>query len=142
MNENSAYLFDVETPKEWIFTGEPTWISGWFLSKIGAVFSDIRAVIDDVPYLGLFGMPREHVELQHRGYAGLPHAGFILQIAPPRGARLLRLELLDAGNRWVEIWRTPIEVRRGPRPGATLDAALVAPILEQLLQAQRADPTA
>ena len=140
MNENSAYLFDVETPKEWIFTGEPTWISGWFLTKVGAVFSDIRAVIDDVPYLGLLGMPREHVELKHRGYAGLPHAGFILQIAPPRGARLLRLELLDAGHRWVEIWRTPIEVRRGPRPGATLDAELVAPILEQLLQAQRADP--
>ena len=142
MNENSAYLFDVETPKEWIFTGEPTWISGWFLTKVGAVFSDIRAVIDDVPYLGLFGMPREHVELKHRGYAGLPHAGFILQITPPLGARMLRLELLDAGNQWVEIWRTPIKVRHGPRPGAALDGDLVAPILEQILQAQRADPGA
>jgi len=35
----------------------PTWISGWFLSKTGAVFSDIRAVIDGVPYLGVLGMP-------------------------------------------------------------------------------------
>jgi glycosyltransferase involved in cell wall biosynthesis len=140
MNENSAYFFDVEEPKTWVFEGQPTWVSGWFLSKTGAVFSDIRGVIDGVPYLGILGLPREHIERQHRGYFGLPHAGFILQLTPPLGAKLLRLELLDAGNHWVEIWRTPIEVRQGPPPGATLDSELIPLILEKLLQAQRAHP--
>ena len=74
MNENSAYLFEVEEPHQWIFDGRPTWISGWFLSKTGAVFSDIRAVIDGVPYLGVLGMPRESIEQRHRGHCQLPRA--------------------------------------------------------------------
>ena len=140
MNENDAYLFDIEEPSQWTFDGEPVWISGWFVSKTGAVFSDIRAVIDGVSYLGIFGQPRENIELQHRGYFGLPHAGFALRVRPPRGARLLRLELLDAGQHWVEIWRTKIKVRHGPRPGARLNAAIVPDQLAKLLQARRTDP--
>ena len=142
MNENAAYIFDVEEPQQWAFTGEPVWISGWFVSKVGAVFSDIRAVIDGVPHLGIFGLPREHVELQRRGYFGLPHAGFSLQVRPQRGARLLRLELLDAGGRWVEIWRTKITVTTGPQPGARLNTDIVSDQLGKLLQARRSAPTA
>ncbi len=142
MNENNAYVFDVEEPKSWDFDGKPVWISGWFLSKTGAVFSDIRAVIDDTPYLGILGMPRENVEQERRGHAGLPHAGFILQLRPPAGARLLRLELLDAGHRWVEIWRSAIRVRHGPRRRPRLDARLIPLCLQRLLQARRADPDA
>jgi glycosyltransferase involved in cell wall biosynthesis len=142
MNENNAYQFDVEEPTSWDFDGKPVWISGWFLSKTGAVFSDIRAVIDGVPHLGILGMPREHVEKRHRGYCGLPHAGFILQVTPSRSARDLRLELLDAGNHWVEIWRTAIRVRHGPRRGARLNHELIPLLLGRLLQARRADPKA
>lgn len=140
MNENDAYLFDVEEPRDWIFEGAPTWISGWFLSKTGAVFSDIRAVIDDIPYLGLLGLPHEHAERTHRGYVGLPHAGFVLQVKPPPGAKWLRLELLDAGNRWVEIFRVPIKVKSGPRRGTRLRTDLLAVQLERLLQEMRARP--
>ncbi|MEO6875654.1 MAG: glycosyltransferase [Opitutaceae bacterium] len=142
MNENDAYLFDIEEPKAWAFTGEPVWISGWFLSKIGVVFSDVRAVIDGVPHLGIFGLPREAIERQHRGYFGLPHAGFSLQVRPARGARRLKLELLDSGGRWVEIWQTRIQVERGPAPGAHLRTAIVPDQLRKLLQARRATPAA
>ena len=142
MNENASYIFDVEEPRAWVFTGEPVWISGWFLSKTGAVFSDIRAIIDGVPHLGIFGLPREAIERAHRGYAGLPHAGFSLLVRPPLGAKLIRLELLDAGRHWVEIWRTPIEVRQGPKAGAWLNAGVVPDQLRKLLQACRADPAA
>lgn len=142
MNENASYIFDVEEPREWVFSGEPVWISGWFLSKTGAVFSDIRAVIDDLPHLGIFGLPREAIETGHRGDFGLPHAGFSLLVRPPLGARLIRLELLDAGRHWVEIWRTTITVNQGPAPGARLNAGIVPDQLRKLLQACRADPTA
>ncbi len=140
MNENDAYIFDVEEPRQWVFNGDPVWISGWFVSKTGAVFSDIRAVVDGIPYLGLLGMPHEHAERTHRGYFGLPHAGFILQVKPPPGAKLLRLELLDAGNHWVEIFRTKITVTAGPRRGTKLRTGLVAIQLERLLQEMRARP--
>ncbi len=142
VNENDAYIFDIEEPKAWDFGGEPVWISGWFLSKIGVVFSDVRAVIDGVPHLGIFGLPREAIERQHRGYFGLPHAGFSLRVRPPRGARRLRIELLDSGGRWVEIWSTRIKVSAGPTPGARLVTAIVPDQLRKLLQARRADPAA
>lgn len=142
MNENSAYIFDVEEPKEWVFRNEPVWISGWFLSKVGAVFSDIRAVIDGVPHLGILGLPHEHVERRHRGYCGLPHAGFLLRVNPPKSAKEIRIELLDAGHRWVEIWRTPIKVVRGQNTIGRFDLGVLPDQLRRLLQARRADPQA
>ncbi len=140
MHENDAYIFDVETPRDWVFTGQPVWVSGWFISKTGAVFSDVRAVIDGIAYLGILGMPRPDVEERHRGRVGLPHAGFLLQLTPPRGARELRLELCDAGHRWVEIWRTRLKVRGGPRGRGRYPAALIPDHVRRLLQARRADP--
>ncbi len=142
MNENDSYLFDVELPTAWVFSGEPTWISGWFLSKTGAIFSDIRAVIVGVPHLGILGLPRPEIEKLHRGATGLPHAGFSLLVRPPLGATDLRLELLDAGGRWVEIWRTPINVKSGPKPGGLLNPGTVPDQLRKLLQARRADAAA
>ena len=142
MNENDSYIFDVELPTKWVFEGEPTWISGWFLSKTEAYFSDLRAVTGGVSHLGIFGIPRPDVEERHRGRAGLPHAGFVLQVRPPKGATDLKLELLDSGGRWVEIWRTPIKVKAGPALGGQLNAAIVPDQLRKLLQARRADPTA
>jgi len=142
VNENDAYIFDVEEPRQWTFAGEPVWISGWFVSKVGAIFSDVRAVIDGVPHLGILGMPRPEVEQRHRPATRLPHAGFLLRVTPPRGARELRLELLDAGYRWVEIWRTGIKVQAGPSTPGAYQSALLPDHLHRLLQARRADPAA
>ncbi len=142
MNENDAYIFDVEEPRAWAFGGEPVWIAGWFLSKTGAVFSDIRAVIDGLPHLGILGLPRPEIEQRHRGTPGRPPAGFLLRVAPPAGARELRLELRDAGHRWVEIWRTPITVTRGPATPPRYQPALLPDHVHRLLQARRAQPAA
>lgn len=140
MNENDSYIFDVELPTKWVFSGEPTWISGWFVSKTEAYFSDIRAVSGGATHLGILGIPRPDVEERHRGRVGLPHAGFVLQVRPPAGAKELRLELLDHGGHWVEIWRTGIKVRQGPRYGGRLNSGIVPDQLRKLLQARRADP--
>ena len=90
MNENDSYIFDVELPTKWVFEGEPTWISGWFLSKTEAYFTDLRAVSGGVAYLGIFGIPRPEHEERHRGRVGLPHAGFVLQVRPPGRAGCVR----------------------------------------------------
>ncbi len=142
MNENDSYIFDVELPETWVFDGKPTWISGWFLSKTDAVFTDVRAVIAGVPYLGLWGLPREQIERKYRGEFRLPHAGFALQLRPPLGKHLLHLELRDAGGRWVEIWRQPIRVTRGPGRRPALKAGIVPDLLRRLLQEYRARPGA
>ena len=62
MNENHAYIFDVETPTQWTFNGEKTWVAGWCLSKTGAVFRDMRLLIDDRIFTGIFGVPRPEIE--------------------------------------------------------------------------------
>lgn len=142
MNENDSYIFDIELPTEWRFNGDPTWITGWFIAKTDAWFSDIRAVTGGRVFLGLLGLPRPEKEEQYRGRTGLPHAGFVLQVKPPGGATDLRIELLDSGGHWVEIWRRKIKVRRGPRQGGKLIPGIVPDQLRKLLQAHRAEPTA
>jgi glycosyltransferase involved in cell wall biosynthesis/GT2 family glycosyltransferase len=143
MNENDAYLFDVELPTSWTFPAGKTWIAGWFISKTGAQFRDLRLRIDDRIFAGIFGQPRPDIELRHRGYAGLPHAGFCFQVEPHRGAKLLRLEILDHGNNWSELWRQPIKVPRGiRRRQPVLDPLQIADVIGTLLKARRADPAA
>ena len=61
---------------------------------------------------------------------------------PPKGAKRLRIELLDSGGRWVEIWSTRIKVTSGPAAGAQLRPEIVPDQLRKLLQARRADPAA
>ncbi|HYC70225.1 MAG TPA: glycosyltransferase [Opitutaceae bacterium] len=141
MNENAAYALDVETPTQWTFAGGKTWVAGWFISKTGAVFRDMRLWIDDRPHAGLFGLPRPEIETKYRGAPGLPHAGFSFLIEPHPGARLLRLELLDHGNTWVEIWRRPIKVKGGTGPRhPRLDAKLLPGLIEDLLKEIRRRP--
>ncbi|MDI1250144.1 MAG: glycosyltransferase [Lacunisphaera sp.] len=140
MNENDAYIFDVEAPREWVFAGEPVWISGWFVAKTGAVFSDVRAVIAGIPYLGILGLPRPEIEQRHQAGSRLPRAGFLLRVNPPAGARDLRIELLDAGHHWVEIWRTPIQVKQGAPAAVRYNLGLLPDHLHRLLQARRAEP--
>jgi len=142
VNENDSYIFDVEQPTSWVFSGQPTWIAGWFMPKTGAIFSDIRAVTGGAVHLGIMGIPRPEIEEKFRGRVGLPHAGFVLQVCPPAGATDVRLELLDAGGRWVEFWRTPIQAQRGPAAGAHVNLAIIPDQLRKLLQARRADPAA
>lgn len=141
MNENAAYILDVETPTQWTFPGGKTWLAGWFISKTGAVFRDMRLWIDDRPHSGLFGLPRPEIETKYRGASGLPHAGFSFLIEPHPGAKLLRLELLDHGNNWVEIWRRPIKVRGGTGPRhPQIEPRLLPGLIEDLLKEIRRRP--
>jgi hypothetical protein len=143
MNENDAYIFDVEQPSQWTFPPGKTWVAGWFLSKTGARFNDLRLRLDDRICYGIFGQPRQEIEQKYRSYTGLPHAGFSFLIEPHIGAKLLRLEILDHGNNWVEIWRRKIKVPRGRlRRRPVLDSTQVADVIGTLLKARRAEPEA
>ena len=62
MNENESYVFSVEQPAQWSLKPEQFWITGWFVSKNGISYSDVRAFVDDVPHTGLLGLPRRDIE--------------------------------------------------------------------------------
>lgn len=143
MNENDSYIFDVETPTEWTFPAGKTWVAGWFLSKKSAIFRDIRLRVGHRIYGGIFGQPRPDIEQRYRGHTGMPHAGFSFLIEPPRWGGLLRLELLDHGNRWVEIWRKKISASGVAGPTRSeLDQRQVSDVLATMLKAVRAEPKA
>ncbi len=143
MNENDAYIFDVETPTTWSFPRGQTWVAGWFMSKTAARYLDMRLWIDGRVFYGIFGQPRPEIELKHRGHTGLPHAGFSFLVEPHRGAKLLRLEVLDHGHHWVEIWRQPIKAPHGrAQAHPKIDPLQVPDVLATLLKARRADPAA
>ena len=140
MNENDAYLFDVEEPKAWVFDGTPLRMKGWFISKQDAIFSDLRVVIDGIPYLGIWGLPRPEIESQYRENPCRPHPGFECLIRPPSGSKQIQLQLRDAGENWVEIWRQKIKVTSGPRRKAKLNLELVPEQIRKLLQQRRDKP--
>ena len=50
MNENESYLFHVEQPSEWARAPEHFWIYGWFVSKNGITYTDIRAFIEELRF--------------------------------------------------------------------------------------------
>ena len=110
MIETDRYTCSVELPQDWNLRAEKTWVMGWFLAKDGAIYTDIRGWLDGEPYLGLLGMPRPEIETDRRGYAGLPHAGFLFLLEPSPGAREFRIELLGPDGTWQEVFRTAIAV--------------------------------
>ena len=148
MNENDAYIFAVESPTDWNALPGRCEISGWFHSKVGAVFHDVRAIVDGVPRLGVWGLPRPELAARwpERGPAAL-FCGFRFPLELAARTQLVRLEILDAGWNWVEFWRVPVRVRpdaAGPAPRRTLNAALLPGLLVRLLQRdlEPATPTA
>ena len=62
INENESYLFSVEHLSGWTIKPAQFWISGWFVSKTGVRYTEVRAFIDEVPFMGLFGLPRRDIE--------------------------------------------------------------------------------
>ncbi len=137
INENESYLFSVEQPTDWTLKPEQFWITGWFVSKNGLRYTDVRAFIDEVPIMGLFGLPRRDIEATYAHWTQGVHAGFSFRLDPWPGAKLIRLEILNENNDWAEFWRVPITCK-GPGPcrkiHPTLNPALIKPMLLELLK--------
>ncbi|WP_221032939.1 glycosyltransferase [Actomonas aquatica] len=110
MNENESYLFHVEQPTDWNLKPDHFWIYGWFVSKNGVTYTDVRAFVDDVPFTGLLGMPRPDIEGAYPGWTKGRAPGFAFRLEPWAGAKLIRLEILNEKNEWSEFWRVSINV--------------------------------
>ena len=113
MPDHGDWQFEIEIhPEQWRFSAGRSWIAGWLHSRSGRVAGDVRAWIDDQPFLGLCGLPRPEIERRFHGREGPPHAGFSFLLEPHRHARLLRVEACDLRGAWEEIHRQGIDVAR------------------------------
>jgi glycosyltransferase involved in cell wall biosynthesis len=163
MTEPVGWQFEIEVhPADWRFPAGTSWLAGWIHAPADHAVTDLRAWVDDRPFLGLWGLPRPDLDRRLLGRPGPPYAGFSCLLSPHRGASRLRLEVRDAQGQWHELFRTAITVapeastapaaptladllplllpdclrRLGQRPGANLaelaDAAVAAALGEPL----------
>ncbi len=143
MPEPGDWKFAIDIhPDGWRFPAGRTWIAGWLLSGSGRAAADVRAWIDDRPFLGLCGLPRPEIERNLAGADGPPYAGFSFLLEPHRGARQLRLEVCDESGVWEGFHRQEIAVApdAAARPPDPPLGRRIGDLLIRLLQARAARP--
>ena len=143
MFEHGDWQFDVDIhPADWRFPAGRSWIAGWVHSRSGRAAADVRAWIDDRPFLGLCGLPRPEIEQRFLGRDGPPHAGFSFLLDPHRDARRLRLEVFAPGGGWEPIHERDIAVApdAAPPPKRPQLGPELADLVIGLLRARRAQP--
>ena len=143
MSEAAGWQFDIEVrPADWRFPAGASWLAGWIFAGPDRLVTDLRAWIDDRPFLGLPGLPKPGLDEKFLGRAGPPYSGFVLQVTPHRGATRLRLEVRDSGGRWTELLRTAITVAPDApeRPTGEPLASRLAELVPALLRLHAAHP--
>ncbi len=126
-------------PDGWRCPAEPFWIAGWATSASGLVPVDVRAWLGEKPFLGLCGLPRPDKEIEARGRAGAPQAGFSFLLHAVSGATELRVEVCDQHGRWTEIFRQAVTNAPAALSADTNISADAEPLL-RLLRAKHARP--
>ncbi|MDB6114548.1 MAG: kanE [Lacunisphaera sp.] len=136
MIATAGWQFDIEVhPPDWRFPAGITWLAGWVWSPHNRAATDLRAWVDGRCFLANWGLPKPGLDEVYLKHPGPPYLGFTLLLEPHAGATLLRLEVRDQTNQWMEIFRTPITVATGaadcPPPPSfpELLPALVDPLL-------------
>ncbi len=124
-------------PAAWACPAEPFWVAGWITSP-ALVPVDLRATLGGRVFLGLGGMPRADKEIESRGQAGPPQAGFCFLLQPVAGAQEIRIEVCDQHGRWTEIFRHAVtSPATAPAPASSPPGPRA---LLRLLQAHQARP--
>ncbi|MFT3830933.1 MAG: glycosyltransferase family 4 protein [Opitutaceae bacterium] len=129
-------------PADWRFPAGKSWIAGWLVSRSGRAPADVRAWIDERPFLGLCALPRPDVQQAVAGRADAPAAGFSFLLEPHRGARHLCLEVCDLSGEWEAFTVLPITVADDAPPAPAEPAPNFAALLRELLQSHRRNPAA
>jgi len=127
-------------PADWRFPAGKSWIAGWLVSRSGRAPADVRAWIDQRPFLGLCALPRPDVQQAIAGRTDAPASGFSFLLEPHRGARRLRLEVCDLSGHWEEFAALGISVSADAEPTPAEPVPDYTALLRQLLQAHRRSP--
>ena len=115
--------FGLEKPAQGKLDQPVVEFAGWACSPTGEEFTDVRAVLDGKPFLGLYGLVRPDLVPIFPHSPPARGAGFRIWVRPWLGARTLVFELLDRSYRWREFHRLAVE------PGGALPARRPKPVL-------------
>ncbi len=139
----AGWQFAVEVhPADWRFPAGASWIAGWVWAPSGQAVSDLRAWIDQRPFLGLHGLPRPGLDETLPGPSRPPYAGFSFLLRPQAGATTLRIEARDLDGVWHDLFSTKITVDPGAEvaPVPPPLTALIDDALPDLIRARLRHP--
>lgn len=143
MNPPAGWNFAVEIhPAHWRFPAADTWIAGWIRPAEGNTVTDVRAWLDQRPFLGLAGLPRPRGDEKSPEHSAPPYDGFSFLLNPPRRTTWLRLEACDLMGRWLEFYRVQITVAPDapPPPVPARLSEMLAGLIPALLRRATRQP--
>lgn len=132
----AGWQFSLEVrPQDWRFPVGSSWIAGRVRAGNESAVSDVRAWIDQRPFLGLHSLPQP-------GESEPPYTGFSFLLTPHAGASRLRIEARDIDGRWVDLFATTIsaDVSALSQPVPPSLASLMCDALPELLRARLRTP--
>ncbi len=135
MTAPAPFAFHVDHPLDWRPASPDMEITGWFYPGAGRECLDLRARVDGVVFLGLYGLDRPDIQPLFAGDPAARRNGFRQQVRIWSGARELALDTLEAGGGWREFFRTPLATAAlppTPRPLRRLRTELVFETLQYL----------
>lgn len=135
MSDTALLAYHIDKPGSWTVRDPVVFIEGWFFAGPGRECRDIRAVVDGLPHLGIYGLERPDVHAAFNHDPGALRTGFRIKTHFWGGARELALQYLDGQNQWCDFLRTGLHTEglaSTPRPKPILPARLVHESLHYL----------
>jgi GT2 family glycosyltransferase len=135
MTSTAPPFFHIDAPVHWRPVSPELVIMGWFYAGPGQECLDLRARIDGVVFLGIYGLDRPDTQQAFAGESAARRSGFLQQARVWAGARELALDYLDGQGAWREFFRTPLDTSALPptrRPRRQLRTELVFETLHYL----------
>jgi GT2 family glycosyltransferase/glycosyltransferase involved in cell wall biosynthesis len=135
MSDSSLFAHHIDQPSEWVLRAPVVSIEGWFFAGPGRECRDVRAVVDGLPHLGIYGFERPDVQAALGNDPGALRVGFRIRTQFWSGARRVSLQWLDASGTWHEFLAQSIDTSAltgVERPRRILPARLVQESLHYL----------
>jgi glycosyltransferase involved in cell wall biosynthesis/GT2 family glycosyltransferase len=128
MSRAPEFAYHLDHPPAWKPTVPNLEIVGWLYAGAGRECRDIRAVVDGVIFLGIYGLERADVRQAYPADPNASRTGFMVRTLMWSGAREIVLDYLDATNTWQTFARHAIDssaLPAMPKPRPVLRAILV-----------------
>lgn len=143
MSDSPLHAHHIDQPGDWAPREPVVSIEGWFFAGPGQECRDIRAVVDGLPHLGIYGLERPDVHASFQHDPGALRVGFRIRTQFWRGAREISLQYLDGAGEWREFARRPLDtsnLAHAERPRPILPARLAYESLHYLYHHFQREP--
>jgi len=107
---SNSFLYSVDYPQAWSFSGSKVVVRGWCLSRLPLALKKIQARIGARTYSGVYGLKRMDVLAALRDTPHAEYSGFKIEIALEETDTEIVLEVADIHGVWHPFFWSPVRV--------------------------------